>query len=146
MLPKLVNITDIPVNPEQENVDIKSSFLFDFAKGDFVLVNGKLVKASELESLKVWIQKTLRTELYRFKVYEGKEYGVRLEDLIGQNLPVPFIQSEIQREITDSLLKHEAIESLSNFEVSKDNTVMMVKFTVNLVGETSFEQEVTYSV
>ena len=147
MFPEIVNIENIPIeNTEDELPEIKPSFLFDFKNGEFVLINGNPVKVEGIAALKVWIEKTLRTEKYRFKVYEGTDYGVSLENLIGTNLPQAFVESELQREINESLLKHAAIESLSNFELEKNKSILTVKFTVNLVGGSLFEQEVTYDV
>lgn len=147
MLPKIVNIEDLPIGNQQEEVnEIKPSFLFDFNTGDFVLRDGKMVKVYELESLKIWIEKTLKTELFRFKVYDGTDYGTQLEDLIGQNLPPAFVESELQREISESLTKHTMIESISNFELEKVKSKLIVRFKVNLVGGDTFEQEVNYNV
>lgn len=147
MFPEIVNIEDIPIIEEQTVVpDIKPSFLYDFKSGDFVLKNGKLVEVQGIEALKVWIEKALRTELGRFRVYNGTGYGTSLDDLIGQNFPVSFFESEIQREINESLLKHPAIESLSTFKLEKSRATLHVKFTVNLVSGLTFEQELTYNV
>ncbi|USK54364.1 DUF2634 domain-containing protein [Cytobacillus solani] len=147
MFPEIVNIDNIPIETTQDELpEIKPSFLFDFQKGEFVLVNGNPVRVEGIEALKVWIEKTLRTEKYRYKVYEGTDYGTSLEDLIGQNLPPSFVESEMQREINESLLRHPIIDSLSNFELEKNKSNLKVKFTVNLVGESSFEQELTYNV
>jgi hypothetical protein len=146
MLPETISIYDLPTTPDapEEQPIIQPSFLFDFEKGDFVLQNGKLVKVYGVDALKIWIEKNVRTELDRFKVYEGQVYGVRLWDLIGQNLPQPFVESEIERELNDSLLQHPAIESLTEFNFTRENSKLIVSFTVNLVEGTSFNQEVTY--
>ncbi|MEH7389660.1 DUF2634 domain-containing protein [Bacillus sp. JJ1474] len=147
MFPEIVNIENIPIENNQDELpEIKPSFLFDFKKGDFVLVNGNPVKVEGIEALKVWIEKTLRTEKYRFKVYEGTDYGTSLEDLIGQNLPPAFVESELQREINESLLRHPIIDSVSNFDLEKNNSNLTVKFTVNLIGGSEFEQELIYNV
>lgn len=147
MFPEIVNITDMPIESNQEEIpEIKPSFMFDFKKGEFILINGSPVKVEGIEALKVWIEKNLRTEKFRFKVYEGKDYGTSIEDLIGQNLPTAFVESELQREVNESLLTHPIIDSLSNFEFAKEKSTLKVKFTVNLVGESSFEQELTYNV
>lgn len=147
MFPEIVNIEDIPIIEEQMVVpEIKPSFLFDFKTGDFVMKNGKIVKVYGIESLQIWIEKTLRTELDRFKVYEGTDHGTSLEDLIGQNYPISFFESEIQREVNESLLRHQAIESLTNFEFQKNQSRLNVKFVVNLFSGVSFGRELTFNV
>jgi hypothetical protein len=146
MLPEIISIYDLPIAPDapEEQPTIKPSFLFDFEKGDFVLQNGKLVKVYGVDALKIWIEKNVRTELDKHKVYEGQVYGVRLWDLIGQNLPQPFVESEIERELNDSLLQHSAIDSLTEFNFTREKSKLLVSFSVNLVDGTTFEQEVTY--
>lgn len=147
MFPEIVNIEDIPIIEEQTEIPvIKTSFLFDFKTGEFVMRNGRLVKVNGIASLQVWIEKTLRTELDRFKVYEGTDYGTSLEDLIGQNYPISFFESEIQREVNESILKHPVIASVTAFELDKDKASLHVKFTVNLVSGVSYGQELTYNV
>ncbi|OMC81868.1 hypothetical protein BK128_21500 [Viridibacillus sp. FSL H7-0596] len=122
---------------------IGKSFLFDFKKGDFVILNGKMVEIHGIEVLKQWILKVLKTEQFRFKIYENVEYGVTLEELIGSNLPRAFIEAEIKREVTASLLLHTHIESVDEWSFERDGKWMRIKFTVTTV-EGSFETEVDY--
>ncbi|WP_083671710.1 DUF2634 domain-containing protein [Viridibacillus sp. FSL H7-0596] len=143
MLPK---ITELEMSTEEIIEDlppIGKSFLFDFKKGDFVILNGKMVEIHGIEVLKQWILKVLKTEQFRFKIYENVEYGVTLEELIGSNLPRAFIEAEIKREVTASLLLHTHIESVDEWSFERDGKWMRIKFTVTTV-EGSFETEVDY--
>lgn len=145
MLPEIaqlqVNRTDSDDLPY-----IGKSFLFDFENGDFILRDGRLVEVSGIEALKVWIEKILRTEKYRYEIYERedkKEYGVVLEDLIvGNNFSYSFIEAELKREITEALTKNPLILSLSNWNIQKENPLVKISFEVNLKDESSFIQEV----
>ncbi|MCG8539302.1 MAG: DUF2634 domain-containing protein [Clostridia bacterium] len=125
---------------------VGKSFLFDFENGDFILRDGRLVEVSGIEALKVWIEKILRTEKYRYEIYERedkKEYGVVLEDLIvGNNFSYSFIEAELKREITEALTKNPLILSLSNWNIQKENPLVKISFKVNLKDESSFIQEV----
>ncbi|MFJ5771397.1 DUF2634 domain-containing protein [Psychrobacillus sp. NPDC093180] len=141
MLPK---ITELEINTQQTPQDlppIGKSFLYDFGKGDFVRRNGKLVEIRGLAVLKQWIMKVLKTERFRFRIYDGIDYGVTLEDLIGSNLPRAFIEAEIKREVTASLLKHTHIQSISNWTFERDGKRMHIKFHVITV-EGAFDMEV----
>lgn len=126
---------------------VGTSFLFDFAAGDFVVKDGRLVRITDTEALKVWIQKIIRTEKYHFKVYEREdpdEYGVTIEDLIvGHAYPPAFVEAELQRELSDALTRHPMIQSISDFSVTKDNPQVTIAFTVNLTDGNSFSQEVS---
>jgi len=93
------------------------SFLFDFAKGDFVLENGCVVQTDDIT---VWIEKKLRSEKGRSKIYEDTTYEVTLEDLvIGTNYPVAFTESELRREVEDALLQHPRITGIKGFTVTR---------------------------
>ncbi|WP_129599806.1 DUF2634 domain-containing protein [Anaerophilus nitritogenes] len=145
MFPQVVNLK----MKEEEPKDlprIGKSFLFDFDKGDFVIRDGRLVEISDIDAVKGWIDKVLRTEKYKYKIYERKdknEYGVIVEDLIiGKNLPKDFIEAELKREISQSLMKHPMIKSISNWKIEKKTSYLNLSFKVNLIDGESFNKEV----
>ena len=112
------------------------SFLFDFDTGDFVVRDGKLIECDGIEAVKVWIEKILRTEKGRFKIYDNTEYGARLEDLIvGNSYSVAFIESELKREIEDALLQNPQIRSVSNIQITRGINSLTVELEVTL-GDT----------
>lgn len=142
-----VNIEEIKSNVLSNNIG--KSFLFDFKKGDFILKDGKLVVVDDIEALKVWIEKTLRTEKFKFKIYEKEnsrlEYGITLQDLIvGHNYPKEFVESEIKREVTEALLKHPLIEGLDQWKIEKNNPILKVGFTVILMDGRILGSEVNF--
>lgn len=141
MLPQITELEfEIDDFPE-ELPTLGKSFLYDFEKGEFVLKNGKPIILEGKNALKMWIEKTIRTERNRFEVYANKEYGVSLEDLIGSNFPNDFIESEIKREIVSSLELHPHITAVENWDFERDGKWMKISFTVN-TPEGAFEQEV----
>lgn len=141
MFPETSNI-EVNSNNTTEIAKLGKSFLFDFKKNQFIFKDGKLVEVEGVEVLKVWIEKTLRTEKFRFKAYDDVEYGVILEDLIvGHKYPRVFIDAEIKREITDALVRHPLIKSISDWKIEKDNPRAYISFKVNTV-DNSFNQEV----
>ncbi|QEK12573.1 DUF2634 domain-containing protein [Crassaminicella thermophila] len=148
MFPSLdldTTISKVEKNTIQQNLG--TSFLFDFTEGDFVIRDGKLVKAEDIEAIKVWIEKILRTEKFKFKIYEkediNEEYGITIKKLImGKKLPFGFIRSELKREITEALLKHPMIVDINNFRTIQERATLKVFFTVNLEDGRTFDQEV----
>lgn len=113
---------------------MKKTLDFDFVKNEFIAKNGRLTEVSGLNSLKVWINKILRTVLNRYPVYSGTEYGAHIEDLIiGKNFDIEFAKSELQREIEVTLLKNEEIKSVSDFNISSDKGILNVAFTVKTI-------------
>lgn len=141
MLPK---ITELEFNTEQLPEDlppIGKSFLYDFDKGQFVLVDGKMVELHGIDALKAWIMKIMKTERFRFRVYDDAEYGVTLEDLIGSNLPRAFVEAEIKREVSSSLLLHTHISGIEEWSFERDGKWMRIFFRVITV-EGAFDMEV----
>ena len=112
------------------------SYLYDFDTGDFVVRDGKLVECDGLEAIKIWIEKILRTEKGRFKIYDDTEYGAKLEDLIiGNSYSVAFIESELKREIEDALLQNPQIRSVTNIQITRDINTLTVELEVKLGDE-----------
>ncbi|AOY76690.1 DUF2634 domain-containing protein [Clostridium formicaceticum] len=124
------------------------SFLYDFKKGDFVMKDGRLVVVEDVEAVKVWIEKLLRTEKFKFKIYkeeDADEYGVTVRKLIlGKKFPAFFLQSELKREISEALAKHTKIEKVENFRIEREVATLNIFFTVVLKDGHTFEQEVVF--
>lgn len=146
ILPDLIPSLQEQVNNINEAETTRASgksFLFDFNTGDFVLKDGKLVEIEGLEALKMWIQKILKTEKFKFKIYETgetNEYGVTLLELINKGYPIYFVQSEIQREITEALLINPEINDISSFIFTRETRGLVVTFTVDSIyGSTESE-------
>ena len=120
------------------------SFLFYFKTGDFVIENGKPVEVNGFEALKMWIIKVLKTPVNKYDVYIKKdEYGVEdLEELITSDLPFPFIKSEIERIIKETLTQNTAIKSVQNFKFERNKRVLTVSFDVYTIYGT-VESEVS---
>jgi len=124
------------------------SYAFDFDTGDFITKDGKLVVATDLEALKIWIRKVLKTEKFNFKIYKKEdtimEYGITLMDLIiSNNYPLSYLKSEIQREIEEALLKNTLIKSISNWVFNRNKLILSFSFTVNLTNGAAITEEVS---
>lgn len=119
-----------------ENVNMGKSFNFNFTTGDFTIKNGKVQVLEGVEALKVWIMKLIKTEKFRFKIYSTgstDEYGITLMDLVHSNYPYFFVKSEIQREITEGLLKNVEILEVKDFVFTREKRTLVVNFTVNSI-------------
>lgn len=139
-----INIENIQTT---DSNTLGKSFLFDFEKDDFILKDGKLVEATELESIRIWVEKVIRTEKFKFKIYEKEdkklEYGVTIRDLLlGQKYNKGFVFSELKREITEALNKHPQIKDIENFKIEREGASTIISFKVNLKSGISTEMEV----
>ncbi len=130
------NSTDITINNESNTSSGTKSYLFDFTTGDFVVRDGKLIECDSIESIKVWIEKILRTEKGRYPIYDNTEYGCHLEDLIiGNSYTAEFVEAELKREIEDALKQNPQITSVTNFNIIRNKNAIMVNLEVVLNDE-----------
>ena len=139
-----ININDVENSQDQEE-SFGKTYLFDFEKGEFIIKDGKLVKASDLESIKIWIEKKIRTDKFKFKIYEKQdenEYGVTIKNLLGKKLPENLIKTEIERELEKEIIVHPKIERLKRWNIKVDGSKVQIDFTVELVDGENEEMEV----
>lgn len=128
--------------------NLGKSFKYDFSRGEFILLDGKLVTVENVEAIKVWVEKILSTERFRFKIYERldkNEYGVTLKDLIGSVLPRAFIEEELKREISEAVKRHPCIESISDLTANRADSRLNISFKLNLTDGQALGQELVIS-
>ena len=130
------NSTDIMLDNKSDTSSGTKSYLFDFTTGDFIVRDGKLIECDGIESIKVWIEKILRTEKGRYPIYDNTEYGCHLEDLIiGNSYTAEFIEAELKREIEDALKQNPRISSVTNFKITRNKNAITVTLEVVLNDE-----------
>lgn len=142
-LPEITELEFENVEFTEELEPIGITFLYDFKEGDFVMRDGKLIELFGLDSLKMWITKVLKTESFRFRIYENTVYGTSIESLIGSSLPRAYIESEIEREVTESLLLSPYINRLEGWQFERDGKWMRINFTVISPMYNTFDLEVS---
>ena len=138
---------DLPQSTAADAVKsgLGKSFLFDFKRGDFVLQDGKLTVAEDIDALKVWIEKILRTMRDEYEIYEGTPYGSRLDDLlVGSTYTEAFIASELRREMEDALLQHPQITGVSIFEIERTTSGANVILEVALLDKRTDTIKITF--
>ena len=108
------------------------SFLFDFEQGDFILIDGNVQVIEGKQALKIWIQKILRTEKIKYKIYEiiDNGYGVSLIDYLNSDLPTGFIYANIQSEINEALGSHPDIINVTGYDFERATRGVKVSFTI----------------
>lgn len=135
---------DIAIAREEAHQFNGRAFLFDFEKGDFIYHNGAPMVVEGKEALKVWIEKCIRTIKFRASVHRGVEYGPKIDDLLGSASPTSFVKSEIEREVTEALLRNPYITAVENFYFEVDSTLLNVFLTVRtLYDDDSLEVSIS---
>ncbi|WMI80896.1 DUF2634 domain-containing protein [Anaerotignum sp. MB30-C6] len=136
MFPKVTMFPVVDVANAQKEESRGKSFLFDFKKGDFVTIDGRLVEIDSLESVKVWILKILKTEKFKFKVYDNgqqEQYGISLLDFINKGYPIDFVKVEIEREVRQALSKNPEITRVHSFIFLTEKRKLVCEFTAETI-------------
>lgn len=108
------------------------NFLFDFRINDFILKDGKFIELTGDAAVVFWIEKTLRTEYEKATVYNYTGYGTRLEEYRGKVLHIEIVKNIFETNIKSSLLKHERINSINNFNVVHEDEELEISFEITL--------------
>lgn len=133
-------------NTQNSSTTRGKSLHFDFGRGDFVVKDGKPSVLDGIAALKIRVEKVLKTEKFKFKIYETgikSEYGVTLLELVNSGFPQFFIQAEMQREITEALSNDPEILSIDGFEFNRDKRTLSINFNINSIYG-SINQEVRF--
>ena len=111
--------------------------LFDFEKGDFVLNGaGQVVMVDGNDEFTLWCVKCVNTQLGASLAYP--EFGVDIEG--AMNLPtIDAATAELERSITDALMKNPRTERVYGFEFSRSPDELYVKFVVKPYSLEAFD-------
>lgn len=93
------------------------------------------------EAVRQFVRKAIATARFRFPIYSD-QYGCELEDLIGQDVPLELLQTEIPRVIKEALIYDDRIRSVSDFVIERSGDVLSVSFSVE-TREGTINEEVT---
>lgn len=126
---------------EENGIEIFNgkAFLFDFKVGDFVYKNGAPIVVEGKEALKVWIEKCIRTVKFRAIVHKNLEYGPQIDDLIGSSFDIDFIKAEIDREVSEALLRNAYITGINEFTFELEGDLLTANITVDTIYDEPVE-------
>ena len=119
------------IEENELNVFNGKAFLYDFKTGDFVYKNGAPVLLEGKEALKAWIEKCLRTVKFKALVHRELEYAPQIEDLIGSVFDVDFVRAEIEREVSEALLRNPYITNIESFNFVVDGSELQADISLN---------------
>lgn len=121
---------------ENETEGFGTDFLFDYETGQHIMKNAVLTECTTLQGIQQFIQNVLRTQANAYGVYiEGETdvFGVSIYEHLGKRtLPMGYVNSELKREVTENLLKHPLISSVSNWVGKREKRGLNISFTVTL--------------
>lgn len=98
-------------------------------------------KVTEKEAIKCWIWNCIKTERYKYAIYSD-QYGVELEQYIGQVPEREYIQTDIQQDITDALMQNQYITAVHDFNITFGDDDINIALTVDtLYGPIEYKDE-----
>jgi len=138
-MPNLYPVFDMPDLVEQQQTEpapkYGKSWLFDFAKGDFVLDGaGRIMIADGYTAWAQWCVKTILTQRFAHVIYSF-DYGTELEEALKQPSR-KAVEAEMERAITEALLADPRTEMVKDFVFEWEGDIVKVSFTaVPVIGE-----------
>lgn len=145
-MPNLYPTFEMPELVEEQQAEPEpeygESWLFDFARGDFVVDGtGRVVIADGHTAWVQWCVKTVLTERFAFLAYSW-DYGVEIEEAL-KNPNRAAIEAEVERTITEALLVDPRTELVRDFSFRWQADELNVSFTVvPVIGEAARIEEV----
>lgn len=110
------------------SLPLPREYAWNFANGEFVREDGKIILVEGLEAIKIWIYKALLTARYRWPIYSWN-FGSELETLIGTSYSRAATQSEAKRFVGECLLVNPYIKSIKNLQTSFQGEKLTICFT-----------------
>lgn len=119
--------------------------LFDFKTKKIVMKDGKVVMATKLEQAMQWIELLIRTEVDKYAVYKGTDFGMtNLYALRGHSLfETPFFIMELEREIKEKIEDKSDISSVTNIKTEYNFNKLIISITVELISGETLTREVS---
>ncbi|WP_425447631.1 DUF2634 domain-containing protein [Dethiothermospora halolimnae] len=87
-------------------------------------------KIDELEAIKQFVMKAIRTVRYSNLIYSHK-FGCQIKNLLGKGLTEEYIKSEVPRLIAEALIYDERIIKVHSFDIEVKEDKMFVEFIVD---------------
>ncbi len=114
----------------------RPSPLFDFEKGDFVRDGAnRVVYTDGRDAYKMWVFKTLNTQLGACLPYPG--IGIDYDGALASGQR-SVIQAELERAITEGLLRHAMTQRVKDFVFTWRAESLYASFTVQGINAPAF--------
>ena len=70
MFPNVKFIGENEIKELEKESSLGKTFLFYFTEGKMLKKDGRLIKTDDIRSIRMWIEKKLLTEKYKYKIYK----------------------------------------------------------------------------
>jgi hypothetical protein len=117
---------------EENSLPTFTEYAWDFANDKFLYESGKHKIVTENEALEVWIYKTLKTERWRYLVYDNA-YGIELEQFLGRRTNNNTSAGEVEQYITEALLVNPYIKSIEDIQYSITGDILSYEISLTTI-------------
>lgn len=126
-----------------EEIQVKNTWNFDFATGDFLMKDGKIDVVKKLDALENWIRKVIKTDKNRYKIYTNTKFGLSadLKKIVNSDLNLSLKKMRIEEVLTNALIINKDIIEVKNFKFEQIKRSLKVTFDVKSTFGT-IEEEV----
>ena len=69
MFPEINFINGKEIEKIENKEKIGKTFLIDFSEGKMLKRDGRLIKTDDIRSIRMWIEKKILTEKYKYQIY-----------------------------------------------------------------------------
>ncbi|MEH7521680.1 DUF2634 domain-containing protein [Bacillus sp. JJ1503] len=108
---------------EQETIEPSKTYRLGYESNEISgLIDGE-------EALRQFVVKAIRTARFRFLIYDN-QYGSELEELIGADVSLELLQTEIPRVIREALIYDDRVADVVDFEIVRESDKLFVSFRV----------------
>lgn len=117
---------------------------WDFMDDIPIIESGKFKIVEDNEALKVWIYKVVKTERYKYIIYND-DFGTEINKYIGKNYTRGYTESEIVRDIKEALLINEYILEIKKINARYEGSTLTIHVELTTVYS-DIDMEVKLSV
>jgi hypothetical protein len=135
-------VNQIPeTSDKRESSDFGKEIGWDFETNQPIVINGDIQIVEGVDALKIWVEKALRTERYKWPVYKWT-YGSDIERNLESGLIGAALHQAIKQSITDALVYHPHISQVMNFEFKSDGDLLAIAVEVKTILDDVLEVSV----
>jgi len=120
--------------PSQQPLPLYQEWAVDWEQGCFALRNGSPYLLSGNPALQIWVRCALHPGSVRFvHSAHSAEYGNRLTAILGSYTDRGILESQLRREIRETLLVSPYIKDVDDFSFSYEGSRLTAVFTVHTI-------------
>ncbi|WP_430884299.1 DUF2634 domain-containing protein [Fusibacter sp. JL216-2] len=112
--------------------DFGYEIAWDFKANQPIIVDGEIQIVEGLEALRVWIEKALRTERFKWPIYKWT-YGAEVEKILETGMTGSALNQALKQSLVDALIYHPQVSHVGGFRFNTKQDRLEIEFEVKTV-------------